>query len=40
MPEVKDKAVYFIDNDGGIDLWEFNSKSRIKFKNNIFKLKD
>lgn len=40
MPEVRDKAVYFIDNDGGIDLWEFNSKDRIKFKNNIYKLKD
>lgn len=39
MPEVKDKAIYWIDNNGGVDLWEEDPKGAVNFRKNILKLK-
>lgn len=40
MPEVKEKALYWIENDGGVDLWEENPNGAKKFRNNIIKLRN
>lgn len=40
LTEVKDKALYWIECGGGLELWEENPKNKIKWQKTLFKLKE
>ena len=40
LPEVKDKALNWIERGGGLDLWEENPKGKIGWQGTLLKLKE